>query len=192
MTTRPFACCALLLVAATFGTTSARADEFDHIDDLAVRLQGQARALYGELREHYSHAAHGDHLISDAAAMYRTAAHIHEIAHHAGNVFHLRNDLASLDRNFHHLEGLLDDSERHARFDPWHGGHAHGPTGHVKRLMAEMEDTLHHLRSDVNRLAQPAPVYGGGYGGYGTGGYGTGGYVYGPGGFYWRTGSIRP
>lgn len=188
MTTRPLACCVLLLAAATLGTTAAKADDFDHIDNLAVRLQRQAAALYGEFREHYSHTRRADYLMSDAAMLYRLASHVHEVAHTGGNVFHLRNDIAELDRTFHHVESLVDAIERETVFNPFGGGHVHGSTADVRALMRTMEDTLHHLRSDVNRAAYVPPVYGTGYGT----GFGTGGYVYGPGGVLWRTGSLRP
>jgi hypothetical protein len=138
---------------STVGQT-ARAE---HIDDLAFQLQRQSRDLYLEFRQHYSHTRGYRHLISDSAEMYRLAGHIHEIAHHAGSLVHLRSDLKELDRLFHHIEDLVDDIEHDARFGH-HGGHIHGSTRHVRHLLHEIEDTLHHLLDDVNELVRRQAV----------------------------------
>ena len=33
--------------------------------------------------------------------------------------------------------------------------HTHGDTSHVRELMHDLEDTLHHLRNDINAMRRP-------------------------------------
>lgn len=137
------------------GTQSASAASYSHIDRLALELRGDAGRLYSEFRQHYRHAAHYRHLISDASQMYRLADHIHDLAHR-GTLGHMDSDLEKLDRLFHHLEGLVDEIEHDARHDHFgHGGHTHGNTRHVRRLLDQMEDTLHHLHDDIRSARRP-------------------------------------
>ncbi len=148
----------LAALIAAFGLTitanNANAAPGDHIDRLALKLQGQARGLMTEIRLHFRHTSQYGHLISDSARIYGKAAHIHRVAHISGSPTHLRRDLAELDRLFHHLEGLVANVQVHASHG--HGGHLHGRTGHVNRLIAEMENTLHHMRRDM-AFVSPAP-----------------------------------
>lgn len=176
---------ALIASAIALTASSAHADGFDHIDELALQMQRQTRALYSEFRLHYSHAAHAAHLRSDAARLYYLARHIHEVAHFGGSLRHLESDLAQVDALFHHLEELVEHIEDDAFFGD---GHVHGDTEHVEHLMEELEDTIHHLQADVRalRLHQApviiAPPYGHGYGyGQSHGGVGV----------HWNGGSIR-
>lgn len=164
---------------AAFGLTAANTAQAagPHIDRLALQLQGQARQLKTEFILHFRHTAQFGHLISDASRIYGKAAHIHRVAHYTNNLPHLRRDLAELDRLFHHLEGLTRQVQIHASHG--HGGHLHGRVGHVNRLMAEMENTLHHLRRDLALIGcgpiGPVPVPGPGHGGHGGGHIGHGG-----------------
>jgi hypothetical protein len=138
---------------------SAQAVSFEHVDRLAIELQSQSSQLYREFRTHYSHAAHSQHLMSDAAALYRQARHLHDVAH-TGNINHMARDLAEMDRLFHHLERLVREINFDAHDDHFgHGGHVHGDTRHVRRLMNDLEDTLHHLSDDINELRRNRPVY---------------------------------
>ena len=152
---------ALMMVVAVsglmFAGRSAQAASFDHIDRLARELQSQSSQLYREFRTHYSHAAHGRHLMNDAAALYREASHLHDVAH-SGNLNHMASDLAEMDRLFHHLERLVREVNFDSHSNFGHGGHSHGNTSHVRRLMRDMEDTLHHLTDDISELRRNRPV----------------------------------
>ena len=146
------------LIVAVLATTgfstvgqTAQAASFKHIDQLSLEFRRDSSLLYWEFRRHFRHAAHYNHLISDSAKMYRLADHIHEVAHR-GTLGHMADDLAKLDRAFHHLEDLVDDIQD----DAYHGqGHTHGNTSHVRELMRELEDTLHHLRDDIRAMRRP-------------------------------------
>jgi hypothetical protein len=169
---------ALALAALT--TSSAKADTYRHIDTLAVKMQAQSRELLKEVTLHYSHKAGYRHLRSDAIQFYRVATHIHTVAHHSGDVHHLRNDLKKADRLFHHLEQVLEQTDL-----SFHG-HNHGNTNHVFRLMHGLETNLHHLKRDIDQLDNAAHdghgAIGLGNGGFGNGGFGNGGFGNGHGG----------
>lgn len=140
----------ITIIGSALSGQSAEAASLQHIDNLAVRLQSQARQLICEFRLHYRHTCDYRHLMSDSYQMYRLAAHIHSVAHYRGSLYHIRSDVNKLDRLFHHLEGLVDHIEYHP-----HGGHIHGHTGHVHQMLARMEDTLHHLQEDVRAMTDP-------------------------------------
>lgn len=178
------------LLVLTAATTQANADEYRHIDRLAVKIQNTSRQL---LREtiHYRHTAEYRHMVADANELYRAAKHIHDVTHFEGNLTHLQIDLNKLDRSFHHVEEVFDRVEHDAAYG---NGHVHGNTAHVKRLLKTIEDNIHHIQEDVASLRRRPivttpiyrPVYNpaprspyGGYGGYGHGrnsghGYGNG------------------
>lgn len=188
---------AVIVAALSALGAKAEAASYEHIDTLALRLQNQSSTLYWEFRNHFSHAAHADHLLSDTADMYRLAKHIHEVAHFGSGLNHIAADLDKLDRQFHHLEDLVSHINEDAAFG---GGHVHGNTWHVRRLMRQMENTLHHLRQDVNEMRAPVydphhghghGVHGAGYGGYGGYGGGYGGGVYKSGGISFGGGGIK-
>ena len=149
----------LTLVGVFAGSQAADAASFDHIDHLALRLQSQSRDLYNNFRVRYRHTSEYSHLMSDAATMYRLASHVHDVAHEGCNLAHLQDDLRQLDRAFHHVEHLVDDIEHDAHYGHFgghFGGHIYGNTHDIRRKLALMEDTLHHLRDDVEELAHPA------------------------------------
>jgi hypothetical protein len=172
----------ITVVLATTGfASSAQADVYRHIDELALRLQQQAQELDREFTLHYRHASQYRHLRSDSREMVELAAHVHDVAHDCGPLTHLQSDLRQLDHLFHHIEDLVAEMEHDARRGDYHsryghyghpghwgggyhgrGGHIHGDTRHVRRLMKAMEDTLHHLQEDVDELAaaQRAPRFG--------------------------------
>ncbi|WP_153558724.1 hypothetical protein [Roseimaritima sediminicola] len=143
----------LTLTLLTTGSLStAQADTYEHIDQLALRIAGNARRLIPETR-HYRHTHEYRHLLSDARDLERLADHLHELAHHHGSLHHMQADVASLDRRFHHLEDLIESIERHSR----HGhGHVHGHTEHVWSLLHAIEDDLHHLQEDLRTLSGTA------------------------------------
>ena len=139
------ACSAIALAAP-----SARADTYEHLDGLALRLQRQAAELYRDFGAHFRHTAEYAHLSSDAARLYHLAAHMHEVAHQRGGIQHLQSDVSQIDRTFHHLEGVVRQVMREASQPS--GGHIHGDVRHAYTLMNRMESTLHHLKADVDQL----------------------------------------
>ena len=64
-----------LLVASLvwgMGSSQASADEFRHIDQLAVKIQRTTKRLINEVR-HYRHTSEYRHLLSDSQEIYRLA-----------------------------------------------------------------------------------------------------------------------
>lgn len=138
-----------LLVASLvwgMGSTQASADEFRHIDQLAVKIQRTTKRLISEVRHYRDTPAYG-HLLSDSREIHRLATHIHDVSHYEGRLTHMESDLRQLDRRFAHLQSVFDRVERDAEFCG--GGHIHGNTAHVKRLLNTIEDSIHHMRSDI-------------------------------------------
>ena len=136
------------LAIVTLFASQAKADEYDHIDRYAVKIQNKARVLLNET-VHYRHTAQYGHLVASTNELYRLATHIHDVTHFEGNLAHLRSDLRELDREFHALEGLFDRIEHSAAYGR---GHIHGNTAHVKRLLNSIEDSIHHIQDDVDSL----------------------------------------
>jgi len=164
-----------LAAATLMAATADRADAqvYQHLDQLALRMQGEARTLYSEVRLHYSHTSAYPHLRSDVIQLYRAAAHVHEVAHHRGSLHHLRSDLAKMDRLLHHVQRLVDSIDFHTSHG--HGGHTHGAAYHVRQVLNRMESLLHHMRRDVASLTSPPIHHGGGmHGGGFHGGIGHG------------------
>ncbi|WP_372725041.1 hypothetical protein [Novipirellula sp.] len=158
---KTFASLALCLTAFC---STASADTYQHIDQLALQIAIQSNQIVGET-SHYRHTPEYRHLLSDARDMARFADHIHELAHHRSSVSHLDRDLAQLDSKFHHLESLFDGIERRSA----HGyGHVHGNTAHVRMLLNAIENNIHHLRDDIRTLRTPVYTspYSSNWGGY--------------------------
>lgn len=137
-----------ILVASMglFAASTARAGADYHVDDVALRLERQAKQLARELRYNFRHAAHFGHLMADARNIARSARHIHDVAHRGGSLRHLKSDLREIDDKVHHLTDLMRD----IREDASHGhGHFDGNPRRAFRLVREMTNTVHHLQRDV-------------------------------------------
>ncbi len=148
------------LALATLGMFAAQADAstYSHLDRLAVEMQEQSNELVVEFKEHYSHSPLYSHLRRDALELARLAEHVHEVAHHHGSLYHLKNDLRNIDSRFHHLENVVARLEYFAR----HGiGHVHGDLRHIRTAMHNMEETIHHMQDDLKALAPPVHGHGG-------------------------------
>ena len=142
---------AALGLAITAFSATAKADTYHHIDQLALTIDRQSKQLVREAH-HYRHTPEYRHLVSDARDMCRLADHLHEVAHHHGDLRHLTSDVDELDAKFHHLESVFDRVERRAS----HGhGHVHGNTSHVRELLISIEDNIHHLQEDLELLRTP-------------------------------------
>lgn len=139
-------------------STQVSANEYRHIDQLALKIQRNSKRLLRETK-HYRHSSGYRHLVADTQSLYRLAGHIHEVAHFEGNFNHLQRDVRQLDREFHHLESVFERIEHDAIYDI---GHIHGNTAHVKRLLNSIEDSIHHLAEDVatirRRMNRRRPV----------------------------------
>ena len=138
------------LGVATF-CTSASADTYRHIDELALNIERQSKRLVSEVR-HYRHTPEYRHLIEDARDMADLADHLHDVAHDHGSLAHMESDLRQLDSKFHHLESLFDRVEYGAAYGR---GHVHGETSHVRELLHLIEDDIHHLQDDLRSLRTP-------------------------------------
>jgi hypothetical protein len=145
---------AVAALVTTAGT--AQADVYQHLDSLAVKLQGQVRELHREVDLHFRNTTAYRHLHADMEQMERAAEHIHEVAHQRGSVTHLRADVERLDRLYHHMEGVIHDLAHDRRID-------RQTIRHLQREMAAVGDTLHHMREDLRQLTSaprhrvPAP-----------------------------------
>jgi hypothetical protein len=142
-----------IMVAATgllIGPAKTEAASQHHVDQYALQLQRQATSLIRELSLRYRHAPEFRHLMADASAVVRDAAHIHAVAHNHGNLAHLDADLSKLDASMHHLEELMDSIALHVGRCHCSGcGHFHGDIRPARGLINQMLDTLHHLQDDV-------------------------------------------
>lgn len=145
---------AVSLLAFVAGNTQAAS--FDHIDRLATSLERQANLLRGEFGEHYDHSPYYRHLNYDAQQMQRYARHIHDSVHQGASIYHLQADLKQLDALFHHIERVLAVIEGNAQIGV---GHIHGHTGHVAQEMETLEDTLHHLKADIDEMVHDADFH---------------------------------
>jgi hypothetical protein len=113
----------LAIVCTAGAAADARAQSFHHIDELAMRLEGQTARLAADLRYHYRHTRQFRHLYHDVVEMNRLARHIHDMVHQADCLDHIRADVAELDELFHHVEDLVADMG-----GPGYRGH--GPYGY--------------------------------------------------------------
>lgn len=137
-----------ILIAIMTLNSNVNADECDHIDSLAKKIQRKTRLLVKQT-VHYRHTPQYRALVRETSALSATATHIREVAHFENNLYHLEADLAKLDRCFHRLESLFDATEIKASFGH---GHIHGSTRHVKALLNSIEDYIHHIQDDVRTL----------------------------------------
>ncbi len=131
-------------VALAFATT-AGADEYQHVDSMANRIQNKTRQLLRASRM-FEHTPEYEHVVADVAEMERIGRHIHELAHHEASVFHLEQDLQELDTQFHHVVDVFLKIERDAAYGY---GHSHGNTNRVRRILVELQETIHHMQEDV-------------------------------------------
>lgn len=144
---------AAVVGAALFGAAKpAMAQSHAHIDRLAVKLQRQTAVLHAEVHAHFRGTKDYIHLDRDVADMERLARHIHDVAHRGGSIHHLRRDVEELDRLFHHVEDVIDRLARTRQIGP-------RTLSHFREAMADVSDTLHHLRADLNRPYSHPPMH---------------------------------
>lgn len=149
-----FLLAAFAVVAVGVSTNTASANEYGHINRMAVKIRNQTRQLLRET-EHYRLTPNYRFLVSDAAALRQLAEHTREVARQKGNLDHLAADVAEMDRTFHHLENLFDNTELLASQCQ---GSVKGHTAHVKRLLNSIEDCIHHIQSDIDVLRRAVVI----------------------------------
>lgn len=159
---------AAVLCIVGLSTATANAEDLRHIDELAIATRGNAANVANELRYYFRGSRHYKHLYRDAYDTYALADHVHEVVH-TGDASHLREDLAKLDKLFHHLEEMIAKLNADYGFDPlhddfghdhFHGSYYHG-SYHLVRLnkyMKSMSVNLHHLQEDVDKILGPVVV----------------------------------
>ena len=69
MLTKRIATAAMAVLGLGFVAGTASAHGYGRIDELALHLQGQTRALEGEFAEHFRHTPHFRHLMGEAREM---------------------------------------------------------------------------------------------------------------------------
>ena len=154
----------LLILTSGMSANSASAAD-PHLDDLAFTLKQQAALACREVRYGFSRTAAFPHLYKDFYELYTLADHIHDVAHHGGDLRHLKDDVDALDELFHHTEELtartgnvrIAGTGGVCRYVPACGGSV--SQYHLRKLQAimlQMEDTIHHLQDDLEAELGPA------------------------------------
>jgi len=106
--------------------------------------------LKNEIIRHFRHSSEYRHLLSDVSKVRSEALHIDKLSHHVhdlDDVRHLEADLKDLDELVHHIGDLLDDIDAGCR-----RGHTHGDTRHVRRLVANINRSIHSMEYTVAEL----------------------------------------
>ncbi len=142
-----------ILTATAFAgawSNTAQAQVDPHIDELACQLQSQSAAACREVYHHFRSSPHFRHAYSDLYEIYTLATHIHEIAHRPCELDHMREDVAEIDRLFHHTETVVARMVQCPRTP--HGYHLQ----RLQAMMRGLEETIHHLDEDLSPLNVPA------------------------------------
>ena len=155
----------MLSAGMGFLATSEKAQAYSHryIGNLAGRLQRQTGALHHEVHAHFRLTRDYRHLNADVTNMERLARHIHDAAHRRDSVRHIRSDERELDRLFHHIEGLVRRMVVTGQMNI-------RTIVHFRSIMAQISNTLHHLRDGLRDI-DSHNGHGSRYGGY-RGGHG--------------------
>ena len=142
---------ALALLTAGF-TTTAEASR-NELVNLIHRLDNLAADFRHEVDAHFKHSDAYRHLVNDANKMYRLVQHIDGLTHDRhSSLRHIESDLEDLDELAHHIHEIVDDIE-----DGRYGGHKHGQTAHVHRLLITLNNTIHQMQSEVEEMQQVCP-----------------------------------
>lgn len=131
-----------------FLADSASANDYRHINRLATKIHNRARSLQHETN-HYRLTPQYSHIVGDVAQLDQLACHMRDTARNEGDLDHLAADVAQLDEVFHHISDLFDQTE----LDAARGcSRIKGNTRHVKRLLEDIEEYIHHIGEDVDVL----------------------------------------
>lgn len=133
---------------------------YEHVDELAAALETQTNLLCWTLHRSYQRNPGFAQTYREAYEMRATAKYLHDLEHHHGNRDRIRQVAADLDNQFHHIE---QDVAAWSEDNDFHGVRGQG------RIVADLrrvEDTLHHLMTDIGmkgqRLEAPAQPAAGG------------------------------
>lgn len=142
-------CSAVAFMFAGFGmVNSASAYDQAHLNQLARQIERQATQLITET-VHYRHSAHYHEMIVETVKLRTAAIHVRAKTYCTRTFGQLERELEALDHCFHEIEDFFD----HVELDAARGrGRIRGNTAHVKVLLGNMEDTIHHMQDDVRAL----------------------------------------
>ncbi len=136
---------AVAVIALGVSAETVSANEYNHINRMAVKIRNQTRTLLRET-EHYRYTANYRHLVGDSAALRQLAEQTREIARAEGCLDTLAGYVVEMHETFHHLEDLFDNTELLA-------AHCHGSvkghTAHVKRLLESIDECICHMQDDI-------------------------------------------
>ena len=93
---------AVAVIALGVWAETASANEYNHINRMAVKIRNQTRKLLRET-EHYQYTANYPHLVADSAALRQLAEQSREIARNEGCLDTLARYVAEMGRTFHCL-----------------------------------------------------------------------------------------
>jgi hypothetical protein len=125
------------------------------VDELAETVRALANDVCWEMHRNYRQERSFRQTYREAYEMLTTASYIHELVHHNARRSRVQQEVSELDALFHHIEEDIATWRRFDIHDPYvasYHGHDHGQhlgASRLQRLMERMEETLHHLMSDV-------------------------------------------
>lgn len=145
-----------------------------HIDDLAVTLTRQLKAVCLAMHRDYQGNPGYRETYAEAYEAWQLSEHIHELVHDRyhttrhGNEDHLADDLTELDAAVHHVHDDIENWRR-AHVHTVHGhGSTYGQSTDLHALLGQAEQTIHHAMDDYgtrsqyrtydNNAVPPAPV----------------------------------
>lgn len=149
---------ALILSAGLVANTASAADP--HLDELAFTLKQQAALACREVRYGFRRTPAFPHLYKDFYELYTLADHVHDVAHHGGDLCHLKDDVNQMDQLFHHTEELVAPFTQPQPIGrgcrpPACGEVSSYHLRRLQRIMVDMEETLHHLQDDLEAELAP-------------------------------------
>jgi hypothetical protein len=184
----------ILAIALLVGAASqANANDWHHIDQMALKVQRQTRLLVTE-ENHYRSSRHYGELLRCTNRLAAISAQVHDLALHGQCPRTLKTYVNEMDSMFHKVESLFDRIEHDAARGI---GCVRGNTAHVKRLLNSIEECIYYLQDDLRYLTRASrqvrtqrlvysnagiyggrgynrPVYGSSYGHRGGYGHGRG------------------
>ena len=155
--TRPIPRIIAFVVCMLIGIVAAQAfaDQYNHINSLARKIHNKSEALLKETK-HYRSTPNYVHMVRNVAELDQLACHLRDAAKNEGDLDLLAYDIAQIDAKFHHVEALFDQTELCAV--TYGRGFIKGHTAHVKRLLNNIEDAIHHIGDDIEHLRAATPV----------------------------------
>ena len=140
---------ALGIIATTWFST-ASADNYRLIDDLALSIARKSRLVVSET-EYFRNTPQYRYILSDAREMCRLADHIHEVAYRHGKSAYLVSDLGELEARLHHLAGVFDQIERSSGYEY---RRVASRTARVKSLLGSIAKDVRYLGDYITPLGR--------------------------------------